>query len=65
MWIAAQCMFNLQRQFLPLTKNSVTFLREKGSSLARLTIGEEYDADQDEACEFTTNYMKIDRFNAS
>ena len=27
----------------------VTFLRERGSSLARITVGEEYDADQDEA----------------
>jgi carbamoyl-phosphate synthase small subunit len=31
------------------TRAIVTFLREKGSSLARITIGEEYDADQDEA----------------
>lgn len=31
------------------TRAIVTFLRERGSSLARLTIGEEYDADQDEA----------------
>ena len=27
----------------------MTYLREQGSSLARITIGEEYDADQDEA----------------
>ena len=31
------------------TRAIVTYLREQGSSLARLTIGEEYDADQDEA----------------
>lgn len=31
------------------TRAIVTFLREQGSSLARLTIGEEYDADEDEA----------------
>ena len=31
------------------TRAIVTFLREEGSSLARITIGEEYDADQDEA----------------
>lgn len=33
------------------TRAIVTFLRERGSSLARITIGEEYDADQDEAFE--------------
>jgi carbamoyl-phosphate synthase small subunit len=31
------------------TRAIVTFLREQGSSLARITIGEEYDADEDEA----------------
>ncbi|KAF8418947.1 class I glutamine amidotransferase-like protein [Tirmania nivea] len=31
------------------TRAIVTYLREQGSSLARITIGEEYDADQDEA----------------
>lgn len=31
------------------TRSIVTFLRERGSSLARITIGEEYDADEDEA----------------
>ncbi|KAJ6257480.1 LOW QUALITY PROTEIN: Dihydroorotase [Drechslerella dactyloides] len=31
------------------TRDIVTFLREQGSSLARITIGEEYDADEDEA----------------
>lgn len=31
------------------TREIVTYLREQGSSLARITIGEEYDADQDEA----------------
>ncbi|PBP25005.1 hypothetical protein BUE80_DR004195 [Diplocarpon rosae] len=31
------------------TRAIVTHLREVGSSLARITIGEEYDADQDEA----------------
>ena len=31
------------------TRAIVTYLRERGSSLARITVGEEYDADQDEA----------------
>lgn len=31
------------------TRAIVTYLRERGSSLARITIGEEYDADEDEA----------------
>jgi carbamoylphosphate synthase small subunit len=31
------------------TRAIVTFLREQGSSLGRITIGEEYDADEDEA----------------
>ena len=31
------------------TRAIVTYLREQGSSLARLTVGEEYDADEDEA----------------
>ena len=31
------------------TRAIVTYLRERGSSLARVTIGEEYDADEDEA----------------
>lgn len=31
------------------TRSLVTFLRERGSSLARITVGEEYDADEDEA----------------
>lgn len=31
------------------TREIVTYLREQGSSLARITIGEEYDADEDEA----------------
>jgi carbamoyl-phosphate synthase small subunit len=31
------------------TRAIVTYLREQGSSLARLAIGEEYDADEDEA----------------
>ncbi|KAG5999134.1 Amino-acid acetyltransferase, mitochondrial [Claviceps pusilla] len=30
------------------TREIVTYLREQGSSLARITIGEEYDADEDE-----------------
>ncbi|KAL9098815.1 MAG: hypothetical protein Q9163_005593 [Psora crenata] len=30
------------------TRAIVTYLREQGSSLARITVGEEYDADQDE-----------------
>ncbi|CAF9908704.1 MAG: Multifunctional pyrimidine synthesis protein CAD [Gomphillus americanus] len=33
------------------TRAIVTFLREQGSSLARITVGEEYDADEDEAFE--------------
>lgn len=31
------------------TREIVTYLREQGSSLARITIGEEYDQDEDEA----------------
>lgn len=31
------------------TRAIVTFLRERGSSLAKITIGEEYDEEQDEA----------------
>ncbi|ODV92831.1 hypothetical protein CANCADRAFT_1426 [Tortispora caseinolytica NRRL Y-17796] len=31
------------------TREIVTYLREQGSSLGRITVGEEYDADQDEA----------------
>ena len=31
------------------TRAIVTFLRQRGSSLARLTVGDEYDADQDES----------------
>ncbi|KAH3688315.1 hypothetical protein WICPIJ_000702 [Wickerhamomyces pijperi] len=31
------------------TRSIVSYLREQGSSLARISIGEEYDADQDEA----------------
>ena len=31
------------------TRAIVTLLREQGSSLARITVGEEYDADEDEA----------------
>ncbi|KAI5796202.1 class I glutamine amidotransferase-like protein [Pyronema domesticum] len=31
------------------TRSIVTYLREQGSSLARITVGDEYDADQDEA----------------
>ncbi|KAH8704646.1 hypothetical protein GQ44DRAFT_743537 [Phaeosphaeriaceae sp. PMI808] len=31
------------------TREVVTYLREQGSSLARISIGEEYDADEDEA----------------
>ncbi|KAI9710845.1 MAG: Multifunctional pyrimidine synthesis protein CAD [Chrysothrix sp. TS-e1954] len=31
------------------TRAIVTFLREQGSSLARITVGEEYDQDEDEA----------------
>ncbi|AOA64461.1 Carbamoyl-phosphate synthase arginine-specific small chain [Komagataella phaffii CBS 7435] len=33
------------------TRALVTYLREQGSSLARLTVGEEYDADEDAAFE--------------
>lgn len=31
------------------TRDVVTFLREQGSSLGKITVGEEYDADEDEA----------------
>lgn len=37
------------------TRQIVTFLREQGSSLGRITIGEEYDADEDEAYEDPAN----------
>ncbi|ODV93421.1 hypothetical protein PACTADRAFT_72713 [Pachysolen tannophilus NRRL Y-2460] len=33
------------------TRSLVTYLREQGSSLARITVGEEYDADEDAAFE--------------
>lgn len=33
------------------TRQLVTYLRENGSSLARITVGEEYDADEDAAFE--------------
>ncbi|KAJ8139798.1 hypothetical protein OXX80_006389 [Metschnikowia pulcherrima] len=33
------------------TRELVTYLRDKGSSLAKITIGEEYDADEDAAFE--------------
>lgn len=33
------------------TRQLVSYLRDKGSSLARISIGEEYDADEDEAYE--------------
>lgn len=33
------------------TRQLVTYLRDKGSSLAKITIGEEYDADEDAAFE--------------
>jgi carbamoyl-phosphate synthase small subunit len=39
------------------TRAIVTFLREQGSSLGRITIGEEYDADEDEA------YVNPERIN--
>lgn len=31
------------------TRAIVTYLREQGSSLARITVGEEYDQDEDDA----------------
>ena len=31
------------------TRAIVTYIREQGSSLAKITVGEEYDADEDEA----------------
>lgn len=39
----------MQVRLLSILIQSRTYLREQGSSLARLTIGEEYDADEDEA----------------
>jgi carbamoyl-phosphate synthase small subunit len=33
------------------TRDIVTYLREQGSSLGKITVGEEYDADEDEAYE--------------
>jgi carbamoyl-phosphate synthase small subunit len=41
------------------TRELVTHLREQGSSLARLTIGEEYDADEDEAFVDPEHYNMI------
>jgi carbamoyl-phosphate synthase small subunit len=37
------------------TRAIVTYLREQGSSLGKITIGEEYDADEDEAYEDPAN----------
>jgi carbamoyl-phosphate synthase small subunit len=54
-WTAVESLANwCAREGVPAisgvdTRAIVTYLREQGSSLARLTIGEEYDADEDEA----------------
>lgn len=54
-WTAVESLGNwCAREGVPAitgvdTRAIVTYLREQGSSLARITIGEEYDADQDEA----------------
>lgn len=54
-WTAVESLANwCAREGVPAisgvdTRAIVTYLREEGSSLARITIGEEYDADQDEA----------------
>lgn len=54
-WTAVESLSEwCQREGVPAitgvdTREVVTFLREKGSSLARITVGEEYDADQDES----------------
>lgn len=37
------------------TRAIVTYLREQGSSLGKITVGEEYDADEDEAFEDPAN----------
>ena len=37
------------------TRAIVTYLREQGSSLGKITVGEEYDADEDEAYEDPAN----------
>lgn len=54
-WTAVESLSEwCQREGIPAitgvdTREIVTYLREKGSSLARITVGEEYDADQDES----------------
>ncbi|EKG18324.1 hypothetical protein MPH_04406 [Macrophomina phaseolina MS6] len=54
-WTAVESLAEwCQREGVPAitgvdTRAIVTYLREQGSSLARISIGEEYDADEDEA----------------
>ncbi|KAI8172335.1 Carbamoyl-phosphate synthase arginine-specific small chain [Colletotrichum sp. SAR 10_75] len=54
-WTAVESLGNwCAREGVPAisgvdTRAIVTFLREQGSSLARITIGDEYDADEDES----------------
>ena len=43
------------------TRAIVTFLREQGSSLGKITVGEEYDADEDEAYEDPGNINLVQK----
>jgi carbamoyl-phosphate synthase small subunit len=43
------------------TRAIVTYLREQGSSLGKITIGEEYDADEDEAYEDPSNINLVQK----
>jgi carbamoyl-phosphate synthase small subunit len=43
------------------TRAIVTYLREQGSSLGKITIGEEYDADEDEAYEDPGNINLVQK----
>jgi len=43
------------------TRAIVTYLREQGSSLGKITVGEEYDADEDEAYEDPANINLVRR----
>lgn len=43
------------------TREIVTYLREQGSSLGKITVGEEYDADEDEAYEDPGNINLVQK----
>ena len=44
------------------TRAIVTYLREQGSSLGKITVGEEYDADEDEAYEDPASINLVKRY---